>query len=152
MKTCLGLMMAATLACGAFGAQKNGAIWYATNGHVINAHGSGMLTHGGRYYLYGEHKVYGTAGNRAHVGVHVYSSSDLNAWTDEGVALSVSGIPAAAWIRTTASVPSGPGATSRTTFSRPSTAVTSRCSTTGLRAIRSIRATPGCRSHSATAS
>lgn len=71
-------------------AQTNGEIWYDTNGHPINAHGSGVLAHEGRYYLYGEHKVYGEAGNFAHVGVHVYSSDDLRAWKDEGIALAVS--------------------------------------------------------------
>ena len=75
---------------GATPAPRNGAIWRDTNGHVLNAHGSCVLVHGGRYYLYGEHKVYGEAGNVAHVGVHVYSSTDLKAWTDEGIALAVS--------------------------------------------------------------
>ena len=41
---------------------KNGAVWYDTNGHVLNAHGSGVLAQDGRYYLYGEHKVYGEDG------------------------------------------------------------------------------------------
>ena len=72
-------------------APANGAVWYDTNGHVINAHGSGMLVHEGRYYLYGEHKIYGKQGNTAHVGVHVYSSADLCTWKDEGIALGVSG-------------------------------------------------------------
>jgi len=66
-----------------------GAVWTDTAGFPINAHGGGMLYHGGRYYWYGEHKVYGEAGNRAHVGVHVYSSPNLYDWKDEGVALAV---------------------------------------------------------------
>ena len=70
-------------------AQKNGEIWYDITGHVVNAHGGGVLTHGGKYYLYGEHKVYGKAGNKAHVGVHMYSSDDLTTWKDEGIALAV---------------------------------------------------------------
>jgi hypothetical protein len=38
---------------------------------------------------YGEHKIEGEAGNKAHVGVHVYSSKDLYNWKDEGIALKV---------------------------------------------------------------
>ena len=37
----------------AAGAWTNGALWYDTNGHVVNAHGGGVLTHKGRFYLYG---------------------------------------------------------------------------------------------------
>lgn len=66
-----------------------GEIWPDANGVHINAHGGGMLFHGGRYYWFGEHKIGGSAGNRAFVGVHCYSSSDLLTWKDEGVALSV---------------------------------------------------------------
>ena len=50
----------------AAGAWTNGALWYDTNGHVVNAHGGGVLTHKGRFYLYGEHKIYSGRGNRAH--------------------------------------------------------------------------------------
>ena len=39
------------------------------------------------YYWFGEHKIEGEAGNRAHVGVHVYSSEDLYNWQDRGIAL-----------------------------------------------------------------
>ena len=81
MKT--GRMIAAglfALATTASAAQTNGAIWYDTAGHVVNAHGGGVLEHKGTYYLYGEHKVYGKAGNKAHVGVHMYSSADLETW------------------------------------------------------------------------
>ena len=59
----------------------------------INAHGGGILLHDGVYYWFGEHKVEGEAGNRAQVGVHVYSSSDLYNWKDEGIALAVSDDP-----------------------------------------------------------
>jgi hypothetical protein len=55
----------------------------------INAHGGGFLHHDGTYFWYGEHKVAGTAGNVAHVGVRVYSSTDLYLWKNEGVALAV---------------------------------------------------------------
>ena len=66
-----------------------GEIWPDNNGVHINAHGGGMLFYDGKYYWYGEHKIEGKAGNKAHVGVHVYSSQDLYNWTDEGIALKV---------------------------------------------------------------
>lgn len=66
-----------------------GEIWRDTNGVPINAHGGGLLRHDGVYYWFGEHKVEGEAGNLAQVGVHVYSSTDLLAWKDEGIALAV---------------------------------------------------------------
>jgi len=71
-----------------------GALWLDDKGVPINAHGGGMLQHGGKVYWFGEHKIEGTAGNHAHVGVHVYSSEDLYSWRDEGIALSVSEDPA----------------------------------------------------------
>jgi len=70
-----------------------GAIWPDNNGVHINAHGGGVLFHGGVYYWFGEHKIEGEAGNAAHVGVHVYSSRDLYHWKDEGIALKVSDDP-----------------------------------------------------------
>ena len=85
--------MCATSKAGAQAMQKNGEVWYDTAGHPVNAHGGGVLAHGGKYYLYGEHKVYGRAGNKAHVGVHIYSSDDLARWTDEGIALKVEDKP-----------------------------------------------------------
>jgi hypothetical protein len=68
---------------------RSGEIWPDNNGVHINAHGGGMLYHDGKYYWYGEHKIEGKAGNKAHVGVHVYSSKDLYNWADEGIALRV---------------------------------------------------------------
>jgi len=70
-----------------------GALWPDDRGVHINAHGGGMLFHEGVYYWYGEHKIEGAAGNKAHVGVHVYSSRDLYNWRDEGIALAVSDDP-----------------------------------------------------------
>lgn len=67
-----------------------GAVWLDNHGLPINAHGGGILRHDGIYYWFGEHKIQGTAGNEAHVGVHVYSSRDLYHWRDEGIALKVS--------------------------------------------------------------
>ena len=87
-RTIVATIMLVAVVCAAQPSQEkasvhaNGAIWYDTAGHVINAHGGGVLPYGGRFYLYGEHKVYGVQGNRAHVGVHMYSSPDLIAWKD----------------------------------------------------------------------
>jgi len=72
---------------------KPGELWPDDQGVHINAHGGGVLYHDGSYYWFGEHKVAGEAGNRAQVGVHVYSSMDLTNWKDEGIALQVSDDP-----------------------------------------------------------
>lgn len=69
---------------------KPGAIWPDNHGVHINAHGGGLLYQKGKYYWFGEHKIEGDAGNRAMVGVHCYSSTDLYNWKDEGIALKVS--------------------------------------------------------------
>lgn len=66
-----------------------GKLWLDNNGEHINAHGGGFLFRDGKYYWYGEHKGEGKTGNRAHVGVRVYSSTDLYNWTNEGIALKV---------------------------------------------------------------
>jgi hypothetical protein len=70
-----------------------GEIWPDNQGVAINAHGAGFLWHQGVCYWFGEHKIEGAAGNRAQVGVHVYSSRNLYEWTDEGIALTVSDDP-----------------------------------------------------------
>ena len=59
-----------------------GKVWKDNNGVHINAHGGGMLYHEGTYYWFGEHKVEGRKGNKAQVGVHCYSSTDLYNWKD----------------------------------------------------------------------
>lgn len=69
----------------------NGELWPDDNGVPLNAHGAGILFHGNLYYLYGEHKIEGRAGNRAWVGIHVYSSPDLIEWTDRGIAFDIAG-------------------------------------------------------------
>lgn len=66
-----------------------GKKWLDDNGVHINAHGGGIMYYDDTYYWYGEHKIEGYKGNRAQVGVHVYSSEDLYNWQDEGIALSV---------------------------------------------------------------
>jgi hypothetical protein len=70
-----------------------GKIWPDDKGVHINAHGGGILYQKGKYYWFGEHKIAGDAGNRAMVGVHCYSSTDLYNWKDEGIALNVSDDP-----------------------------------------------------------
>lgn len=68
---------------------KPGEIWPDNNGIHINAHGGGILIHNKTYYWFGEHKTEGKGGNKANVGVHVYSSNNLTDWKDEGIALAV---------------------------------------------------------------
>lgn len=101
LRSVLGLVAAAVLATPmamaappAAATFTPGAIWPDDKGVHINAHGGGLLLHEGVYYWFGEHKVAGPAGNTARVGVHVYSSRDLAAWRDEGIALAVSDDPA----------------------------------------------------------
>jgi len=67
-----------------------GEVWLDTDGKPINAHGGGILYYNNIYYWFGEHKIAGPEGNRAMVGVHVYSSDDLYNWIDRGIALPVS--------------------------------------------------------------
>lgn len=71
-----------------------GKPWLDNNGVMINAHGGGILFDNGKYWWFGEHKLEGTKGNNAWVGVHCYSSTDLYNWKDEGIALKVSDDPA----------------------------------------------------------
>ncbi|MBS1455240.1 MAG: beta-glucanase, partial [Lentisphaeria bacterium] len=67
----------------------SGEIWLDTDGVPINAHGGGILKEGNLFYWYGEHKVAGTRGNLAWVGVHVYRSDDLVHWCDAGIAFDI---------------------------------------------------------------
>ncbi len=71
----------------------NGGVWNDTNGTMINAHGGALTKEGSTWYWFGEHKTEGKEGNRAHVGVHCYSSEDLTTWKDEGIAFAVSKEP-----------------------------------------------------------
>ena len=72
---------------------ENGRVWLDEAGHPINAHGGGVIRDGDAWYWFGEHKIYGHRGNKAHVGVHCYSSRDLVRWADKGIALAVSDVP-----------------------------------------------------------
>ena len=75
------------------------ALWLDNHNVPINAHGGGVLfmpgtmPDQGTYYWFGEHKVAGDLGNTAQVGIHVYSSSDLASWKDQGIALKVADRP-----------------------------------------------------------
>ena len=85
MKNTTRRLLAAALLAAATHAQADdtfrpGALWPDDKGVHINAHGGGLLEHDGVYYWFGEHKVAGEAGNRAQVGVHVYSSRNLTDW------------------------------------------------------------------------
>ena len=68
-------------------------IWLDNNGRHINAHGAGFIFDGGKYYMFGEHKLGGVLGNMSVVGVHCYSSQDLYNWKDMGIALEMSDNP-----------------------------------------------------------
>ncbi|MFN8254397.1 MAG: glycoside hydrolase family 43 protein [Bacteroidales bacterium] len=87
------LLISVFLSCHSVNQEKNfnpGLKWPDDKGIHINAHGGGILFHDGKYYWYGEYKIEGEAGNKAHVGVSCYSSENLYDWKNEGIALSVS--------------------------------------------------------------
>ncbi|HVM50445.1 MAG TPA: glycoside hydrolase family 43 protein [Candidatus Acidoferrum sp.] len=75
-----------------------GDVWHDTAGSPINAHAGGMLLHQGVYYWYGEVRCGVTTlpdsnrswgGTRVKLaGVSCYSSTNLYAWHNEGLALS----------------------------------------------------------------
>jgi hypothetical protein len=70
-----------------------GELWPDNHGVLINAHGGGFLFRKGTYYWFGEFKTEGPGGNRANVGVSVYSSHNLYHWKNKGIALKVSDDP-----------------------------------------------------------
>lgn len=63
---------------------RNGDTLYDTNGEVIQAHGGQVQKWGDTYYWYGEDK---SNDYRPVVGVHLYTSTDLYNWEDQGVVL-----------------------------------------------------------------
>jgi len=87
------MVLSGTVFGGEYSGFHPGEIWHDNNGVHINSHGGGILFHDGTYYWFGQHMIEGRAGNRAMVGVHVYSSKDLYNWKDEGIALKVSDDP-----------------------------------------------------------
>ncbi len=66
-----------------------GQNWLDNKGKHINAHGGGILLHGNTYFWYDEHKIEGEIGNKAQLGVHLYTSANLYKWKDEGIVLRV---------------------------------------------------------------
>ncbi len=87
------LLFLLNLFCGNINAQERtkftpGQEWNDVNGKHINAHGSSILLHNGKYYWYGEDRT-GMKSN----GVSCYSSEDLYNWKREGMALSATGTP-----------------------------------------------------------
>ena len=93
MNKAIAMFSAAIFAAAAGAGVRSWDLWRDTSGHVINAHGGGVMHYDGTYWWYGEHKVYGEAGNAAWVGVHAYSSKNLVDWEDRGIALKVSQDP-----------------------------------------------------------
>lgn len=76
-------MIGALFLAAALALPPNGETWKDTNGRRINAHGGGMLRHGDKWWWYGEDR----GDDRTQgLGVHVYSSTDLATWKDEGLA------------------------------------------------------------------
>lgn len=59
-----------------------GQVWPDSDGNHINAHGGGILYEEGTYYWFGEQRA-----ERASEGVAVYSSTNLQDWKREGIAL-----------------------------------------------------------------
>lgn len=55
---------------------------------IPNVHGGCIIQHDSLYYWYGENRPY--RGFTTEVGIGVYTSRDLQTWTDAGVALAVS--------------------------------------------------------------
>jgi len=70
----------------------NGLPWRDIHGHLIQAHGGGVLRHGNRWYWYGENKSAptrrrGEIDRTDVVGISCYSSTDLLIWRNEGIVL-----------------------------------------------------------------
>ena len=70
---------------------QNGQLWLDAEGKHINAHGGNIICHDSIYYWYGEHRPY--RGFTTEEGISVYSSTDLQTWKNEGIALAVSQQP-----------------------------------------------------------
>ena len=66
----------------------SGVPWYDNNGKVIQAHGGGIRKEGDTFWWVGEDKT-GNTGSFKN-GFHLYSSTDLANWTDEGIILKAS--------------------------------------------------------------
>lgn len=64
----------------------NGIPWYDQNRRPVNAHGAGIISDGGKYWLFGEYK---SDTSNAFPGFGCYSSEDLVNWHFERVVLPV---------------------------------------------------------------
>ena len=79
---------------------KNGTLWYDTDGNSIQAHGGMILLHEDTYYWYGENKNGNTSVAPSgdirvdFIGISCYSSRDCVSWKNEGIVLSASSDPA----------------------------------------------------------
>lgn len=62
----------------------NGVPWFDDRGETVNAHGGCVVSHGGRYYLFGEYK---TDDGNHFAGFARYTSPDLVTWTYDGMAM-----------------------------------------------------------------
>lgn len=60
-----------------------GTVWRDTEGHIIQAHGAGMIRFGKTYYWFGEDKTHGSPFQN----IPCYTSADLAHWTFRGYAL-----------------------------------------------------------------
>ena len=68
---------------------KSGETWPDSEGNHINAHGGGIILYNDTYYWFGEHRLARNEKDRSYYGVGCYSSKDLVAWKNEGLALKV---------------------------------------------------------------
>ena len=68
---------------------RSGEPWRDTRGEVIDAHGAGLLEHGGKYWWYGSRRTINATGTQMDGGIALYSSTDLYSWTFESVVVNV---------------------------------------------------------------
>lgn len=73
-------------------APQDGGLWKATDGKHINAHGGSIIRYGGTYLWYGETRS-ATGKPYSSLGVSLYTSTDLQHWTNRGLVLSVNDTP-----------------------------------------------------------
>jgi hypothetical protein len=60
-----------------------GTVWHDTEGHIIQAHGAGMIQVGKTFFWFGEDKTHGSA----YQDIPCYASTDLAHWTFRSYAL-----------------------------------------------------------------
>lgn len=73
-------------------APMDGSVWKATDGQHINAHGGSIIRYGGSYLWYGETRS-ATGKPYSSLGVSLYTSKDLQHWTNHGLVLKVNDTP-----------------------------------------------------------